>query len=327
MTTRTPLSQPTPQVLPDNFPAKTKLWPILVESASRRHLGGGIRLYFIARSLSAGGSGVVEKEYLHAYLRLLGVQEKTIRRWTAQAEENVWMCSYRRAGTGTQAYRIASPDKVAKSVGCHDIGRYPVLIQATCLVSTGWKSYVWAGYESTHHERPVTRATHTRLTGVPRQTQIDRERVVPILKRQNRVITDIPADHWIGYRENKNRAVYVHVRDDGKAVLAYQMGNSVIVPMTVAEECPRGRSKKYNQNLRYQTDSSNVGRVQADAVQNRAGRIYFERYAHAEQKVRSLRRRHDLMDRPEEVFYQSKRVQTGPKEARRTVQYFQALQA
>jgi hypothetical protein len=140
-----------------------KIWPLVVLAAIKNKRGGAARLWFIAKSLDAAGSGKVNQVQLFEHLADLGVGGRNRRRWMRDSLDLGLLREvlYR---NGEIVYRLASWERGAGMLGCSQIGK-PAAVVARSLISPGWRALVWGGYLATLEGQIVSQETKYKLTG------------------------------------------------------------------------------------------------------------------------------------------------------------------
>ena len=231
------------------LPKTVKVWPLVGLAAIRSNLGGGWRLYCLAKSLDGQGRGYIYRDDLTAYVLGLGVSKKTLRRWMTEARNND-LVSDIQSRSGRWRLILAGHHKAAAAVGCQHVGNRRVEMSAAELVSKGWRSVIWAAYATTTKGKPIKRTKQAEITGVTprmqRHYQLESGRIVV---RRNFAISDTPADHLDGIKEfSKHAAPFSWFdKETGRRVVAWRLPNSYSVIGLDAGQ--RGRSRKVNKSL------------------------------------------------------------------------------
>lgn len=228
-----------------NWPERIKVWPEIIITATFEKHGGAARLLFLARALDGQGSGHVTKIQLLDYLKWLGVPLRTVQRWTKDALETGIIKQYR------DVYYLAGLASVAEIFKAKRIGQ-PAGLQASVLVDAGWRSYNWAGYLTSHHERPISQETKGTITGVDPRTQRRYQRSTGEAYRNFTVLHKAKPDHVEGLREVGIKAF------TGRGQVFRRLPDARIVYPNVSQSLPKGRSRKAQKQLNQV--SSKVGR-------------------------------------------------------------------
>ena len=148
------------------------------------------------RSLDKQGSGNVGRTGLLAHLKSLGLGERKRRRWLADALDLGLMTEIRR-WTGVVVYKLAGLAKAAVLVDCTHLGEAAGLTSAD-LIKTGWHGPVWACYNATLHEQPVSQKVKAAMTGVDERTQRNYQRSAPGEARRNFAFTRLSPEQVPG---------------------------------------------------------------------------------------------------------------------------------
>ena len=213
---------------------------------------GAWRLWELARALDEQGSGVVYRSKLQSFVVGLGVPGGTFRRLLADAKREGFITQID-IWNGEAKLVLTSAEKVAKKLGCSDVGTRRVQMPANLLTDDGWRGSVWAAFISTFNGRPVSRSKMKEITGIPERTQQEYEKQAGIKTKVNyahdeskvdpdrEVLADtILFDHYGAFkwydRKLKKFVVVWRCPDSRKAPMMYTLAG-------------RGRSRKVNNTL------------------------------------------------------------------------------
>jgi len=231
--------------------SRIKIWSKVAISAWQNNAGGGYRAWRMAHHIDRDGSGRVYKRDLYDFISNLGVHPETRRRWVNQALD---------LGIFSEAiddhgviYYLSSLANAAIVFGCRKIGK-PASVVASDLVNRGWRSVVWAAY-NTNINGPMSQEKKEVETGVPARTQREYLSNVEVEKNKNYARRDLPADpdHLRGYEEVTGRKVLIN--EQGQ--VRQKLPDYINVPPEIATREPMGRSKKAQREIN--TTLSNVG--------------------------------------------------------------------
>ncbi len=177
-------------------PTDATIWPSMGVSSWITKRGGAFRLYALARSLDARGSGHIEAAALKAAAFALGVRPRTFAAWIAQALD----CGiFEKLHSGM--IRIHSQAQVVRILGGRQIDKTKVIIPLKSLFKNGWRARVWAAYIKANHDgKPISQKKLEELTDIPVRTQKSLNQYIE--SRRQIGITDRPADAVTGMNEH-----------------------------------------------------------------------------------------------------------------------------
>jgi len=145
-----------------------KVFPEVIYSAIRHNRpAGAFRLWFIAKHFD-NGSGFIPAKDFRRYVSSLGVNEKTYYRWLDQA---ITLGLMRREGGANPVYRLAAWESGANAAGVNNSLSRAVNVPIAKFLAKGWLAILWAGYLKHFENKPVSRASLEKLTGIPARTQ------------------------------------------------------------------------------------------------------------------------------------------------------------
>ena len=164
------ISEPQPQ--PKAWPASVAFYSHMGIAAARRYskIGGGWRLYVLAKALDPQGLGKIAREDLRDYALFLGVNVRTFERWIKQARNAGLFYTDVQNSSGQWMIVMANAGIAAAELNCETIGR-KVTLPAAALIGNGWKARAWAAYEITHNGQPIARETMQKIVNVAVSTQ------------------------------------------------------------------------------------------------------------------------------------------------------------
>jgi hypothetical protein len=159
-------------VLTSRYPERVYFDASMGVHAARKssRVGGGWRLWVLAKALDTAGIGYVQRDDLHAYALSLGVSPRQWRRWIDEARNNDLVRDWQRK-TGEWMLSLPSWAKAAYAIGCSSVGSRKVWMKAADLIGAGWKARVWAAYEASFGGTPVSRERMQKLVNVAASTQ------------------------------------------------------------------------------------------------------------------------------------------------------------
>lgn len=198
-----------------SFPAIVNLYPVMAIQAARRssHVGGGYRLYVLAKALDRLGLGNVSRDELRDYAASLGVSPRQWQRWMTEARNFGLLKDWQRK-TGEWMLALPNPGAAAYSMGCENVGNRKASMSAADLIGYGWKARIWAAYEATHNGRPVSRERMQKIVNVPVSTQRYRDVQAGVTRQQNHAKLKARADALPMLREyGQHKGLYI--RRDG----------------------------------------------------------------------------------------------------------------
>jgi len=215
-----------------------------VQAARRKsYIGGGWRLYAIAKSLDENGTGRIKRDDLEKFMSSLGVPVTTYKRWLKQAR-NYSLLSDIQSQTGEWFFILPNAGAAADAMGLERIGR-KVAIYARDLIGNGWKARVWGAYEAIHNGRPIAREKMQKIINVPVSTQRYRDNAAGVERTRNYCKSEIKADMLTSLKDYSNhKGVYV----GGDGFIYWRLPNSYQV--SFAMRGGRGRARKANKIIK-----------------------------------------------------------------------------
>jgi hypothetical protein len=270
---------------PQNKSQQTiETWPVLGLAAAANRGGGAWRLWTLARSLDKTGRGAILRVDLERAMRDAGKPAGTFRRWLADAKTFGVMTETMRAD-GHMILYLAGAIRAAQAFGCPHVGTRKAQVPVMSLLTRKWRSHVWAGYIATLKERPVSRATMRKLTGIPERSQQAFERTAGVLPTANWAHDEVRAtgNHLAGVREFERPAAFLWFDHQKQMpVLVWRLPDNRHSPAEYSSAA-KGRSRKINKGLRY--PSSSVGRGNDKAI-----RIFHETQEAAKAAIKKAAR-------------------------------------
>jgi hypothetical protein len=276
----------------EQLPEKVKMWPMTGLTAVKDNRGGAWRLWVFAHNLDQQGSGKVKRSELYEYCDLIGINQRTRRRWLSHAIA-LGLLIEATDRQGDEVYYLAGLARGAGIVGCSKIGR-PASVDAEQLARPGWRALVWAAYLVTLNGRPISQRRKEKITGIPDRTQ--RKYQAEVQGSAIRNYVEIEKKAGGGYVDYFKEVTGKHVYQDRSGRVWQRLPDIRTVPPSVAKSKPKGRSRIAQKRLNRNT-SSIVGLGQ----DHPNARLFHGSYsaARAEQKRLS---RMEKRDRPYEVF-------------------------
>ncbi|NUQ86496.1 MAG: hypothetical protein HUU11_17470 [Anaerolineales bacterium] len=229
-----------------HFPERVTLYPVMAIRAARRssRVGGGYRLYVLAKALDTQGRGSVSRDELREYALSLGVSPRQWQRWIIEARNNDLVTDVQRA-SGEWELILPSAGVAAYSMGCDGVGTRKAEMSAADLIGPGWKARVWAAYEATHNGKPISRERMQKIVNVPVSTQRYRDAQAGVVRQQNYAKLKAKADSLPGLVEFGTRHKALYVRKDG--YIGSRKPDSRFTD--IALRAGKGRARKANATL------------------------------------------------------------------------------
>lgn len=229
-----------------HFPERVTLYPVMALRAARRssRVGGGYRLYVLAKALDAQGRGSVSREELRKFALSLGVSPRQWQRWIIEARNNDLVTDVQRA-SGEWELVLPSAGVAAHSMGCDSVGTRKAEMSAADLIGPGWKARIWAAYEATHNGKPISRERMQKIVNVPVSTQRYRDAQAGVVRQQNHAKLKAKADCLPGLVEFGTRHKALYVRKDG--YIGSRKPDSRFTDLAL--RAGKGRARKANATL------------------------------------------------------------------------------
>jgi hypothetical protein len=228
-----------------HFPEYVKLYPVMAIQAARRasRVGGGYRLYVLAKALDQEGRGAVPRETLREYALSLGVLPRTWERWVFEARAFGLLWDVQR-WDGHWEMILSGAATAAHAMKCETVGTCKVTMAADLLIGAGWKARVWAAYEATHNGRPVSREWMQKAVNVPVSTQRYRDACAGVTRQSNHARLVYKADALSMLKDfGHHKGLYI--RKDG--FIGSRKPDSRFT--TLADRGRKGRARKANATL------------------------------------------------------------------------------
>jgi len=228
-----------------HFPEYVNFYPLMAIAAARRasRVGGGWRLFVLAKALDRSGRGAVSRDELRRWTRDLGVSWVTWKRWLQEARTFGLLWDVQRRD-GQWSLILPSAATAARAMKCETVGTCKVTMAADLLIGTGWKARVWAAYEATHNGRPVSREWMQKAVNVPVSTQRYRDACAGVTRQSNHAKLIHKADALPMLKDfGQHKGLYL--RKDG--YLGSRKPDSRFT--NLADRTGRGRARKANATL------------------------------------------------------------------------------
>jgi len=214
-----------------------KFYPEIVLAVMRSNKPtGGVRLFCIAKHYDNGNGHIPVDEFKAYAKRYLGIGKSRFNRWMREA---LRLGIVKRSGN---VITLRSWGNAAVAVGVQNPFSNPVEMGVMKIVNDGWGAWVWAAYLKRHENKPISRATLEKLTGVPERTQRHYEAEANVSNHANYGDFGFP-------EENPNEAITEETNGwfwyAGR--IKKRLGNSRIV--NGVETCNRGRTKQHNRKI------------------------------------------------------------------------------
>lgn len=227
------------------FPEYVSFYPVMAIQAARRNsrVGGGYRLYVLAKALDKEGRGTVSRDELRAFALSLGVSPRQWQRWMTEARNFDLFTDVQRK-SGEWELILPSAGNAAYSMGCESVGSRKATMQACDLIGTGWKARVWAAYEVIFNGRPMSRERMQKAINVPVSTQRYRDAQAGVTRQENYAKLTAKADALPMLKEyGQHKGLYV--RRDG--FIGSRKPDSRF--SDIAFRAGKGRARKANATL------------------------------------------------------------------------------
>lgn len=297
--TPTSKTSPIPKIN-EQLGGTAKIWPFMGFAAIRGNHGGAWRAWVLAKALDTRGSGQLKRAALVAYLRFLGLDPRSVRRWIREAIQ---------LGLFTEKYEVLSMVglvKAAQLLGVSEIGN-PVIISAKALTRKGWRGHVWAAYLAMN-PYPISQATKELITGVNPRTQRNWQQDPNLgSARSNWVKRTEHIDYLPDLVIYHGRACFV----TRKGEMIQRLPDSRNVPMFVAMPAPKGRTSKAQERLElasYNPECAEGGkdfRPIPDCTRGSGlvARLFYEKQEGIKEGARNIRRSEAWdWEKPKELF-------------------------
>lgn len=259
-----------------------KAYPEIIFKASNNNKPvNAFRLWFIAKGYDNGNSNIPAKKF-RRYLKRLGIQRATYYRWIGQALD-LGLISHQTTTQGLKVYSLASWERGAMIAGVTTLLK-PVKIPIEKFINKGWLSWAWAGFVKHFENKPMSRATLERLTGVPKRTQRGYEKQAEVKSKAHFAnLGDPTVDPQRAAMIDERRGVY------GKAGMTRKrLPNSRTVENI--ELGNKGRTKKINGTLK--------ALLLTRRSSQQSEKLYFETYQALKRATRGKQRDGNAKDRP-----------------------------
>src|SRR5258706_8291016 len=230
----------------NHFPETVSFYPVMAIAAARRssRVGGGYRLYVLAKTLDRSGLGNVSRDTLYEFALSLGFSPRQWQRWITEARINDLLKDWQRI-TGEWMLALPNPGAAALSIGCESVGSRKAEIKASDLIGYGWKARIWAAYEALHDGRPVSRERMQKIVNVPVSTQRYRDAQAGVVRQQNHAKLKLRADMFPILNEYGTHHKGLYIRKDG--FLGSRKPDSRYT--NIAVRAGKGRARKANATL------------------------------------------------------------------------------
>ena len=230
------------------WPASVAFYSHMGIAAARRFskIGGGWRLYVLAKALDPQGLGKIARDDLRDYALFLGVNVRTFERWIKQARDAGLFYTDVQNSSRQWMIVMANAGIAAAELNCETIGR-KVTLPAAALIGNGWKARAWAAYEITHNGQPIARETMQKIVNVAVSTQRYRDVQAKVNRVRNFAKSDIQlrGNQLPGLKETSGRK-NIFIDKDG--FINWRLPNSYI--FTKALRGGKGRGRKANKIIR-----------------------------------------------------------------------------
>lgn len=237
-----------PQAL--QFPELITHFPALgTQAAKRKGARGGYRLWLLARALDTKGSGMIARDDLTAYALQLGLSRRQWERWITEARNNDLLTDIQQAQSkgGAWLFIISSLARAAHALHCENVGTRKATMPAAGLIGAGYRARMWASYEQTFMQKPVTRERLQKLSNVPASTQRARDNQSGVKRLRSFAKSTFKKDHLLGLKEHSQYKGLFVLRDGS---IAWRLPNTYIINLDGYTTGARGRARKANKQLK-----------------------------------------------------------------------------
>ena len=213
-----------------------------VHMARRRsHVGGGGRLYVMAKALDVIGLGMIRRDDLQAYSKALGVNVRTYQRWMKEARNHGLFTDIQK---GDDWWLILpNPGAAAYGMGC-EVGYRKATIPANLLAGQGWKAYIWAATEAARGQQ-ISRERLQKVYNVPARTQRYRSEQAGVKRQRNYSKSNLTADSLAITQEySKHKGAFVA----GNKLIYWRLPDTRTTDQ--ATDAGKGRARKANRAFR-----------------------------------------------------------------------------
>lgn len=294
------------------FPDQVNFYPVMAIAAARRssRIGGGYRLYVLAKALDQQGLGNVKRDELREYALSLGVSPRQWQRWITEARTFGLVKDWQRK-TGEWMLALPNAGAAAFSMNCESIGNRKVSMRADLLIGSGWKARIWAAYEATHNGKPISRERMQKIVNVPVSTQRYRDTQAGVMRQPNFAKLKAKADALPMLREfGQHKALFV--REDGH--IGSRKPDARFTD--IALRGGKGRTRKANKTLhRLQRDRglSLVRQAFGDNVTPETESVYIRQFNFTPNQRQATERRIAKMDgyQPPTIYELSHTAKSG----------------
>lgn len=221
---------------PAAFPQRVTFYGLMAIEAARKssRVGGGWRVYVLAKSLDTTGLGNVKRDDLRAFVLSQGVHVRTWQRWITEARAASLVTDWQTA-CGDWMLALPSAGKAGFMLGCESIGR-KVSMQTADLIGNGWKARVYSAWES---GKQISREAIQKAVNIPVSTQRYRDVQAGIKRQRNYSKSNLKADSFAGVIEHTDHKVPFVTRD---GFIAWRLPDTRTA--SHAQTLGRGRARK-----------------------------------------------------------------------------------
>jgi hypothetical protein len=227
------------------YPETVAFYAAMGVHAAQRYsgVGGGWRLYVLAKALDKKGLGMIPLNDLRGFSRSLGIKPRTWQRWIEQARECGLVIDIRK---GAEAWlRLPNPGTASYAMGAPNVGKRKVEMSVALLVGKGWKARVWAAYEAARGEQ-ISRKQLETITNVPVSTQRYRDNQAGVERQRHYAQSRLKKDSLAMLEDcSKHKGLFVA----SNGLLYWRLPDSRTTDL--ATDAGKGRGRKATAKLRY----------------------------------------------------------------------------
>ena len=249
---------------PPSAPGETvRIYPTLTSQLMRSH-SPGLCLWYLAHYLNESGSGRLEMSALRAAAMARGWGAD---RWgdARRDAHRAGFVAIRRDRQGREYVILRGPARIASDYGISGVGRCFVDMPLAALDDAdAFKCHAWgaflAGGMVRRGELTARRELLAEISGVPTRTQLEYEKRLGVIVRQNYLDTGLAAKAGVleGLRDIGQPVFAYTDRKSGRKIIMRCLPNAYYVPTMSRGQV--GRIKKINGDVGWSRESSGAGR-------------------------------------------------------------------
>ena len=240
-----------------------RIYPTLTSQLMRSH-SPGLCLWYLAHYLNESGSGRLEMSALRTAAMARGWGAD---RWgdARRDAHRAGFVAIRRDRQGREYVILRGPARIASDYGISGVGRCFVDMPLAALDDAdAFKCHAWgaflAGGMVRRGELTARRELLAEISGVPTRTQLEYEKRLGVIVRQNYLDTGLDAKAGVleGLRDIGQPVFACTDRKSGRKIIMRCLPNAYYVPAMSRGQV--GRIKKINGDVGWSRESSGAGR-------------------------------------------------------------------